>query len=93
MADSSTTFEEYKSPWRNLAWSFRESRDGWKRKHQELKCDYKRLQNQLHDVRLSRAKWQTQAEQAREEAADLRNTVQRLEEELRVARDPGEKKG
>ena len=107
MADSNTTFEQYKSPWRNLAWSFRESRDGWKRKHQELKRDFKRLQNQLRDVRLSRTDWQTQAEEARQEASrrqtqaeearqevsDIRNKVQRLEDELRIAHDLGEKKG
>jgi hypothetical protein len=52
----------YRSPDRNLVWSFRNSRDNWKKKYQDLKREHKRLQNQLRDVRKSREQWRQQAE-------------------------------
>src|SRR4051794_18144422 len=67
MDDSPASFHDYKSPDRNLAWAFRKSRDNWKRKHQALKQDHKRLRNQLRDVRTSRQRWQRRAEQAEHE--------------------------
>jgi septal ring factor EnvC (AmiA/AmiB activator) len=45
-------------------WFLRRSRDNWKRKHQELKTQAKRLKNAVHDVTRSREKWRDQAEQA-----------------------------
>ena len=65
MDDTTETgsFTSFLSPWRNLAWSFRKSRESWKTKYLELKRAQKRLQNQLRDVRKSREHWRQQAEQ------------------------------
>ena len=68
-------FGKFTSPWRNLAWSFRKSRDGWKKKYQDLKREHKRLQNQVHVVRQSRAQWRQSAEQAAEASAALREEI------------------
>jgi hypothetical protein len=63
-ATSPAAFADFRSPWRNLAWSFRKSRDAWKAKYRDLKREQKRLQNQLHDVRVSRDAWRRRAEAA-----------------------------
>ncbi len=63
---------KYKTPRWVQAWFLGRSRDGWKRKYQELKDDAKRLQNRVNDVTKSRAKW-------REEAEQLNQRVQELE--------------
>jgi hypothetical protein len=63
-ATSPTDFASFRSPWRNLAWSFRKSRDAWKAKYRDLKREQKRLQNQLRDVRVSRDAWRRRAEAA-----------------------------
>jgi predicted nucleic acid-binding Zn-ribbon protein len=93
MDDTPVPFHDYQSPDRNLAWAFRKSRDNWKRKHQALKQDHKRLQNQLRDVRKSRQRWQQRAQQAEHEAQSLRAQLAAAQAALAQARDGGEKKG
>jgi hypothetical protein len=57
----------YKSPKHAQVWFLKRSRDGWKRKYQQLKAQAKRLQNRVADVSKSRDRWR-----ARAEAAELR---------------------
>jgi len=79
------------SPWRNLAWSFRKSRDKWKAKYQKLKAEHKRLQNQVRDVRTSRAHWRQLAEQTQHQSQALRQELTRLQ--AQAAAQAAEKKG
>ena len=90
---SSSVFAKLRSPWRNLAWSFRKSRDNWKKKFQALKGEHKRLQNQVHDVRKSREAWRSKAEQEQTTSASLRAAIARLQTELAAQHASGEKKG
>lgn len=46
-----------------LIWYFRKSRDGWKRKYQELKASVKQLKNRVADVTKSREQWRLKAEE------------------------------
>lgn len=89
---TSTTLATLASPWRNLAWSFHKSRENWKDKHQKLKQEHKRLQNQVRDVRKSRDHWREIAEQARLQAVESTAKIAELEAELAAAR-ASEKKG
>jgi peptidoglycan hydrolase CwlO-like protein len=93
MDDQTTSFDCYTSPWRNLAYSFRKSRDNWKRKYQDLKRQHKRLQNQVRDVRKSRAHWQGQAVDAGQHCQDLQQEITRLKQQLAAAQAAGEKRG
>lgn len=54
-----------------LVWSFRKSRDGWKRKYQELKAQVKAYKNQIAAVTKSRQQWRTQAEDAQAQLVAL----------------------
>jgi septal ring factor EnvC (AmiA/AmiB activator) len=69
-----------------LVWSFRKSRDGWKRKYQELKARVKTYQNQIAAVTKSREQWKSQAKDTQQqllafqaENAELRTRVEALE--------------
>ena len=86
-------FAKFTSPWRNLAWSFRKSRDAWKNKYQELKGEHKRLQNQVHDVCKSRQEWRSKAEQEQRTSEALREESARLQTELAAEKAASEKKG
>lgn len=55
-----------------LVWSFRKSRDGWKRKYRELKARVKGYKNQTAAVTKSRERWRAQAQDARRQLAALR---------------------
>jgi predicted nucleic acid-binding Zn-ribbon protein len=91
---SSTSFcRQFTSPWRNLAWSFRKSRDTWKKKYQDLKVEHKRLENQVRDVRKSRAQWRNRAEQTQQQNQTLRQQLARGQAELTMAKAADEKKG
>ena len=68
-------FAKFTSPWRNLAWSFRKSRDTWKKKYQALKGEHKRLQSQVRDVRASREEWRCKAEQEQKTSQALREEM------------------
>jgi predicted nucleic acid-binding Zn-ribbon protein len=95
--DGTTTttsfFDRFKSPWRNLAWSFRQSRDRWKHKYQELRRQHKRLQNQVRDVRRSRAQWRSRAEQTQDQSQALREEITRLQARVVAAEAAAEKRG
>jgi chromosome segregation ATPase len=54
-----------------LIWSFRKSRDGWKRKYQALKAQFKASKNQIAAVTKSREQWRTQAKDAHQHLAAL----------------------
>lgn len=76
---ASPTPHEYKSRPGALIWFFRKSRDGWKRKYQDLKATEKTYKNRIADLTQSREHWRTQAEQvgqrlaaAETELAELR---------------------
>ena len=76
---------KYTTAARVQAWFLGRSRDRWKRKHQELKRQAKRLQNRVNDVARSREKWRGEAEQ-------LRRRVQELEAAALRQQDAAEKK-
>lgn len=85
-------FSAFASPWRNLAWSFRKSRENWKKKYQDLKGEHKRLENQVRDVRKSRGQWRDVAKQSQEESQVLREEIAGLQAQL-AAVQAAEKKG
>ncbi len=58
------TPKDYKSRPGALAWFFRKSREGWKRKYRDLKATVKGVKNRITDLTKSREHWRTQAEQA-----------------------------
>ena len=61
-----STREDYKSRPGALNWFFRKSRDGWKRKYQDLKATVKGFKNRIADLMKSREQWRRKAEQAGE---------------------------
>ena len=54
-----------------MAWFFRKSRDGWKRKYQELKATLKGYKNRIADLTKSREQWRLKAEQVGERLGAL----------------------
>jgi uncharacterized protein YlxW (UPF0749 family) len=68
VADVDTTspqpHKDYTSRPGALIWSFRKSRDGWKRKYQDLKATIKGYKNRIADLTKSREQWRLKAEQA-----------------------------
>jgi len=75
MAATQTEERLYKSPVRKLLPFFQNSRDRWKAKHQELKRQLKKEQNQVRAVEKSRDAW-------RDKAGAASRRVQELEREL-----------
>ncbi len=65
------TRADYSSRPGALIWFFRKSRDGWKRKHQDLQATVKGFKNQVAAVTKSREQWRLKAEQANERASAL----------------------
>ena len=53
-----------------LIWSFRKSRDRWKKKHQDLRATVKGFKNQVAAVTKSREQWRLKAERASKQVAD-----------------------
>ena len=87
------TPKDYQSRPGALAWFFRKSRDGWKRKYQELKATLKSYKNHIADLTKSRQQWRLKAEQAGErltaleaEVADLRAQVAAQEDKKKRMR-------
>jgi hypothetical protein len=68
--DGST--KSYTTPRWVQVWFLRRSRDNWKKKHQALKAESKRLLNRVSDVTKSREKWRRRAGQLEAENAALR---------------------
>ena len=69
------TREDYTSRPGALIWFFQKSRDGWKRKHQDLKATVKGFKNQIAAVTKSREQWRLKAEQASERVSELEAEV------------------
>jgi chromosome segregation ATPase len=82
------TREDYTSRPGALIWFFRKSRNGWKRKHQDLQATVKGFKNQIAAVTKSREQWRLKAEQASERASALEAEVR----ELRVQVEAADKK-
>ena len=85
----------YKSRPGALAWFFRKSRDGWKRKYRDLKVTVKGLKNRIADLTKSREQWRAKAEQAGErlgaleaENAELRARIVAAEDKKKRATGP-----
>jgi Basic region leucine zipper len=81
--------KDYKSRPGALAWFFRKSRDGWKRKYRDLKGTVKGLKNRVADLTRSRQRWRAKAERAGErlDALEAENAALRA----RIAAAGGEK--
>lgn len=69
---------EYSSPAHKLIKFFRSSRDNWKTKHQQVKKQLKRAQNQVRAVEKSRARWRQEVEASRGEIARLQTELEEL---------------
>jgi hypothetical protein len=70
--------EDYSSRPGALIWFFRKSRDGWKKKHQDLKATVKGFNNQIAAVTKSREQWRLKTEQASERVSALEAEVTEL---------------
>jgi hypothetical protein len=77
-----------------LNWFFRKSRDGWKRKYQDLKATVKGSKNRIADLTKSREQWRLKAQQAGErlsaleaETAALRARIAASEEKKKRPRE------
>lgn len=82
-----STPKDYQSRPGALAWFFRKSRDGWKRKYQDLKATVKGYKNHIADLTKSREQWRAKAERADQrlgaleaENAELRARIAAAEE-------------
>lgn len=61
----------YKSPLHKLSRFFEQSRDGWKKKHGNVKKQNKSLQNRVRYLEKSKDNWKQEALQLREELSRL----------------------
>jgi SMC interacting uncharacterized protein involved in chromosome segregation len=80
---------KYKTPRWVQVWFLGRSRDGWKRKYQELKDDAKRLQNRVNDVTKSRAQWREEAEQLSQRVQELEAQNTALQEQVVASKKDG----
>jgi peptidoglycan hydrolase CwlO-like protein len=78
------TRDDYTSRPGALIWCFRKSRDGWKKKHQDLKATVKGFKNQIAAVTKSREQWRLKAEQAAERVAVLEAEIAALQAEAAI---------
>jgi septal ring factor EnvC (AmiA/AmiB activator) len=74
---------EYTSRPGALVWFFRKSRDGWKKKHQDLKARVKGFKNQIAAVTKSREEWRLKAELANERVSELEAEIAGLQADRR----------
>jgi uncharacterized coiled-coil DUF342 family protein len=79
--------EDYSSRPGALIWFFRKSRDGWKRKHQDLQATIKGFKNQIAAVTKSREQWRLKAEQASERVSALETEVRELRAQAAASAD------
>ena len=79
-----STGDEHTSRPGALVWFFRKSRDGWKRKHQELKATVKGFKNQIAAVTKSREQWRLKAEGASVRVSELEVEVASLRTEVAI---------
>lgn len=85
--ESTPAPKEYKSRPGALNWFFRKSRDGWKRKYQDLKATVKGYKNRIADLIKSREQWRIKAEQAGERLSALEAETADLRAQLAAAED------
>jgi hypothetical protein len=85
--------KDYTSRRGALIWCFRKSRDGWKRKYQDLKATVKGFKNRIADLTKSRDQWRLKAEEAaahiaglEKETATLRGKIAAQAEEKKATR-------
>lgn len=83
------TPKAYKSRPGALVWFFRKSRDGWKRKYQDLKATVKGLKNRIADLTRSREHWRAEAERATSRLTALESELAGLRARVEA---PAEKK-
>jgi hypothetical protein len=88
---STPDHKEFKSRPGALNWFFRKSRNGWKRKYQELKATVKGYKNRIADLTKSREQWRIKAEQAGERLSTLEAEAARLRAQIAAPQD--KKKG
>jgi hypothetical protein len=86
----SASRKDYTSRPGALIWCFRKSRDGWKRKYQDLKATVKGFKNRIADLTKSRDQWRLKAEEAAAHIAALEAETATLR--AKVAAQAGEKK-
>ena len=65
------SLSQYSSPLRVLAQTFKSSRDGWKRKYQELQHRMKEYRTALRDVQRSREQWRGKAQALQQQLKQL----------------------
>ena len=82
---SPATHPEDKSRPGALIWFFRKSRDGWKRKYQDLKAAEKGYKNRITDLTKSRERWRTEAEQVGERLAATEAELAALRAQIAAA--------
>ena len=73
-----TYLNQFSSPVSKLVRFFKNSRDGWKAKHQELKKTAKLLANQTRAVEKSRDSWQERANAAEQRITELERQIEEL---------------
>src|SRR4051794_5933230 len=81
------TREDYKSRPGALIWFFRKSRDGWKRKYQDLKATVKGYTNRIADLTKSREQWRSKAEQAGQQLSALEAEIAGLRAQVAAAEE------
>ena len=67
-----------------LIWFFHKSRDGWKKKHQDLRATVKGFKNQIAAVTKSREQWRLKAEQASQKVSELEAEVAALQAQVAI---------
>jgi septal ring factor EnvC (AmiA/AmiB activator) len=70
--------QEFKSPVRKLLRFFHKSRDGWRRKHHELRGRCKKLSNQVRAVERSRQQWKTRVKEQEQRLGELERELEAL---------------
>ena len=90
--DSERFWDRFRSRPRKLAkWLF-ESRENWKKKHQDLKVLLKRFQVQLADVRKSREQWRERAQYSLKDLVQMKAEVERLRKQVEQSDEVESKK-
>jgi hypothetical protein len=85
-----STHPGYKSRPGALIWSFRKSRDGWRRKYLDLKATEKGYKNRIADLTKSRERWRAEAEETGRRLAA--SEAENVELRARIAAAAEEKK-
>jgi hypothetical protein len=81
------TRNDFKSRPGALVWFFHKSRDGWKRKYQELKATVKGYKNRIADLTKSREQWRLKAEQAAAQLAASETEIAALRAQIAASEE------